>query len=248
MIFADIHCHALYGVDDGAPDAAHMCAMLDAAYADGVRFLCLTPHCHPGYYGDNRGGVARAFSELVSYAAQHYPDLTLALGNELHYAATATEWLRSGVCRTMNGTHFVLVDFSSDAPRLNIIEGVRRLLGGGYQPILAHVERYRHLTLADVQMLRSLGVHLQINAGSLVGIYGFSAKHTSRRLVRRRMVDFVGSDGHNTKTRPMGMSEGYAYIAAHTDRAFADAVCLETARDRLFSPEAQKTFPPDKEE
>ncbi len=234
MIFTDIHCHALYGVDDGARDVSQMCAMIDTAYADGVRYLFLTPHCHPGYYGDKRAEAEKAFAELNAYAATQYPDLTLALGNELHYAAGATEWLRTGVCRTMNGTRFVLVDFSSDAPRATIMEGVTRILGSGYKPILAHVERYKDLSLDDAEKLRSLGAWLQINAGSPVGVYGFFAKRKSRRLIRARLVDFVGSDGHNMTTRPMGMSRGYAYIAAHTDANFAHAVCFEKARQMLI--------------
>lgn len=47
MNYADMHCHMLYGVDDGAQDRETSRAMLDAAYADGTRTICFTPHCHP---------------------------------------------------------------------------------------------------------------------------------------------------------------------------------------------------------
>ena len=49
MIFADIHIHALYGVDDGARNKIMMFKMIDAAYKDCTRVMCLTPHFHPGY-------------------------------------------------------------------------------------------------------------------------------------------------------------------------------------------------------
>ncbi len=47
MNYADMHCHMLYGVDDGAQDRETSRAVLDAAYADGTRTICFTPHCHP---------------------------------------------------------------------------------------------------------------------------------------------------------------------------------------------------------
>jgi len=47
--FSDLHMHALFGVDDGPKTEDDMYAVLDAAYADGTRYMCLTPHFHPGY-------------------------------------------------------------------------------------------------------------------------------------------------------------------------------------------------------
>ena len=44
MFFADIHIHALAGVDDGPSDEEEMFAMIDKAYDQGVRAICFTPH------------------------------------------------------------------------------------------------------------------------------------------------------------------------------------------------------------
>ncbi len=236
MQFADIHCHALYGVDDGARTADDMCVMLDAVYQDGTRWLCLTPHYHPGYYGDNRESSLLAFEQLSAYAAEHYPDMTLALGNELHYAPTSTTWLREGQCRTLNATRYVLVDFSAVEEASTIIDGVTRLIGGGYRPILAHVERYVRLSLRDIETIKGRGVLLQINAGSLVGLYGRHSKHMARRLIRERYVDMTGSDCHDLQRRIPGIAEGYAYIQKHTDDAYAEHVCLACAHHLLFRP------------
>ena len=46
--FADIPFHGLWGVDDGPETEAEMYQLLDAAYAEGTRWLCVTPHFHPG--------------------------------------------------------------------------------------------------------------------------------------------------------------------------------------------------------
>lgn len=116
MGLADIHIHLLFGVDDGAKDEDEMHAILDAAYQAGTRVLCCTPHFHPGYFGDNYDKVNAAFKRLSSYVQKTYPDMALYLGNELRYEPECVTWLRQGVCRTVNGTRYVLVDFSETAP------------------------------------------------------------------------------------------------------------------------------------
>lgn len=116
MTLADIHIHLLFGVDDGAKDEDEMHAILDAAYQAGTRVLCCTPHFHPGYFGDNYDKVNAAFKRLSSYVQKTYPDMALYLGNELRYEPECVNWLRQGVCRTVNGTRYVLVDFSEAAP------------------------------------------------------------------------------------------------------------------------------------
>ena len=108
MIFADIHCHALYGVDDGARDEAMMQKMLDAQYVDGVRYLCFTPHYHPGYYGYNEIGTEAAFNRAVEYCKK-YPNLQLSLSNELHYAPECLSWIKTKTCRKISSTKYILV-------------------------------------------------------------------------------------------------------------------------------------------
>ena len=44
MDFYDIHSHILAKVDDGAETFEMSCRMLDMAYEEGIRHLCVTPH------------------------------------------------------------------------------------------------------------------------------------------------------------------------------------------------------------
>ena len=131
MGLADIHIHLLFGVDDGAKDEDEMHAILDAAYQAGTRVFCCTPHFHPGYFGDNYDKVNAAFKRLSSYVQKTYPDMALYLGNELRYEPECVTWLRQGVCRTVNGTRYVLVDFSEAAPEKAIGNGLHALLNAG---------------------------------------------------------------------------------------------------------------------
>ena len=145
MQFSDIHIHALYGCDDGAQMLEHMHQMVDFAYADGTRYMCLTPHYNPGYFGENFDKTNEAFQTLAQYTEEKYPDLHIALGNELRYNPGCVKWLTEGKCRSMNNSKYVLVDFFELEAKKNISDGLEKILNVGYIPVLAHAERYRDI-------------------------------------------------------------------------------------------------------
>lgn len=231
MQLADIHLHALYGVDDGARTAEEMYQILDASYADGIRCICLTPHFHPGFFGHHQEHGAERFDALCREASERYPGLRVYLANELCYDHGCAGWLASGECRTIGGTRYVLVDFLEGDRRELILNGLHDLLNAGYHPVLAHAERYRKLRhdLSDIADLRQNGVVIQINAGSVLGRGSFGERRRSRRLLDRGWVDLISSDAHNVDTRPPGLSECHAYLTKKYGNHYADLLCGENA-------------------
>lgn len=235
MDFSDLHIHILCGVDDGAKTEADMYAMADAAYSGGTRIICATPHFHPGYFGDNIKGSEEAFTSLSAYVSEKYPRMKLYLGNELRYSKDCVSWLEQGACRTINGTSFVLVDFSEREDKRNIVRGLENLLNAGYTPILAHAERYSDFgrdfrPLAD---LRANGVVIQIDAQSVTGGFGLGTQYRCRKLLAESLVDIVASDAHDLHFRPPDMARCYAYIKKHHGADYGRAVCLENAEHIL---------------
>ena len=200
----DVHCHMLFGTDDGAKDAETMFAMLDMAVRDGTGAICFTPHYHPGYYGENSEAADRAFAAALEYAAERHPQLQLCRGNELHYDPACADWLRAGRARTLNGSRYVLVDFRESESVFTIDRAMTEILSLGYTPVLAHTECYRALQgrLREVETMLMRGVVIQLDAQSVLGEYGVGAKRMSRALLRRGMADLICSDGHNLTTRP----------------------------------------------
>lgn len=206
-MFFDLHCHLLYGVDDGASSLEEMKEMLDLAYADGTRAICATPHFSPPLFGENTEKSRRVFAELREYAAERYPDLYLYLGHELGYYGGCLEALEEKRCRSINGGRYVLVDFPESVSFYELSAGMLRMLRTGYIPILAHTERYRSLSshLSWVEEFRENGGVVQINASSPSSA-GLFYRQQARRLLREGLVDVVSSDGHNTTRRPPRMS------------------------------------------
>ena len=242
MTFSDIHMHALHGVDDGAKTETEMYRMVEAAYKSGTRRICLTPHFHLGYFGDNREGVNGAYESLYAHVKNQYQDLELMLGNELRYSRDCLSWLQEGLCRTMGDTRYLLVDFSERAETKTISGGLERLLGAGYIPILAHAERYLKLSgnLRDLMEFRRNGVLIQIDSQSVLGGFGMQVKHRGRKILRHRLADFVGSDAHDLKHRPPEMLECYQWIAEKCGEDYAAMVCSGNAMKLFFDTATQE--------
>ncbi len=222
MSFADLHNHSLWGVDDGAKTEQEMFAMVDAAYADGIEAICLTPHFHPGYFGIHDEGTKQAFDALTRYAAEKYPELRLYLGNELRYSSECLSWLESGACRTLNGTDFVLVDFQEGESERIIVRGLQRLMSAGYKPVLAHGERYRDLSQKAVLDISRSGAWIQIDVQSLFGVYGLGARIRSRDLLKKKLVDIVATDAHGLGRRSPVLSRGYRMVEQKYGSAYAE--------------------------
>lgn len=227
MRFADLHNHSLFGTDDGPETPEQMFEMLDAAYADGIRTICLTPHFHPGYFGENQARAAGAFEMLRRYGAEKYPDLKLHLGNELRWSGECLSWLASGACRTLGGTHYVLVDFQEAEPARNIVRGLDQLLSAGYRPVLAHAERYRELTGRQIRDMSRDGVWIQMDVQSLFGVYGLGALLRSRRYLKKKLVDIAATDAHGMGRRSPILSRGYRETARKYGEAYAGAIFAE---------------------
>ena len=225
MKFADLHNHSLFGLDDGPETEEEMFALVDAAWADGIGTICLTPHFYPGGFGLPR--PEGAFEALTRYASEKYPALRLYLGNELRYSPGCLSWLKSGACRTLNGTDHVLVDFAAGEPEEAIVKGLRRLLSAGYRPVLAHAERYGALKTETVRALSRSGVSIQMDVQSLFGVYGLGARLRCGKLLKQNLVDIAATDAHDLGRRSPILSRGFREIKKKYGEACACAIFAE---------------------
>ena len=81
----------------------------------------------------------------------------------------------------------------------NSAMAVRQLRGRGVIPIVAHPERYGNMS-TNVELIeswRDAGAYIQVNAGSLVGQYGNTARRLSWTILENGWADFMCSDYHS---------------------------------------------------
>ena len=228
MEFTDLHNHALYACDDGPKSEKDMQSLIDAIYKDNIRYLCLTPHYHPGYFGENSERADRSFEKLSRYVSEKYPDLRLYRGNELRYDRGCVGWVKEGRCHSLNGSKYVLIDFSHNEEGDVIVKGTNSILSAGYIPVLAHVERYRKIAgnMEFIRELRENGVVIQADAQSILGVFGFGSRRSCKRMLAHHLVDVVATDAHGSILRPPSITESYRYIEKHFGKKYAETVCV----------------------
>ncbi len=224
--FFDLHSHLLCGVDDGAKTAEEMFSMLEMAYEDGVRALCLTPHYSPYHFGNSTEKSRQSFEILQEYVAQHHPDMKLYLGHELGYYHSCLEALDSGLCRCINNSRYVLVDFPADVDFYELSNAIDRLQGAGYSVILAHTERYECLYKERrwIEEFVDNGGVIQLNASSCCGAWGKAAERQWKKLLKHGLAHIIASDAHNLTKRPPQMSVCLPFLQKHFNDEVVEAL------------------------
>ena len=233
--FVDIHTHILPGVDDGAPDMERAMKLLHLAAKNGTAAVVLTPH-HRGRFRSNTPKLLRdRFRELCARAEKEIPDMRLYLGNEAAHERELGDKVAQGRVLSLNDSNYVLLEFDFNSSRTQVYEETMSLIGSGYTPIIAHAERYdifrKNKKLAEE--LLYVGALIQLNADGIMGKYGFAAKRFCHRLLKKGMVHFVASDGHDLKERTPVLKECFEYVSKHYGEAYAWQIFRDNAVELL---------------
>ena len=213
----DIHCHLLYGVDDGAATLDMSVAMLREAAGQGITDIILTPHYRKGMFPFDLSKITEAYETLQPVAEES--GIRLYLGCEYHANSDMVENLRSGRVITMAGTDYVLAEYSEEDTMLRIQNSLDDLLSNGYIPIIAHAERYGAVA-KDPEILaqfRQMGALVQINAGSILGYDGHNLKRICKKILKNDLADIVASDSHDMHDRKCLMGECMKYVEKKYD-------------------------------
>lgn len=144
--------------------------MLKMQHEDGVRKIIITPHYRRRMFETPAKKVHEQFLKLQEAAKKEYPDMSLYLGCELHSNMDLQDILEKRKYVTMAGSSYVLLEFSEGDSAQHIRERVYNVLSCGYEPIIAHVERYQ-ATVKSVGFssdLVDMGARLQVNVESIL--------------------------------------------------------------------------------
>ncbi|MGN0371140.1 MAG: CpsB/CapC family capsule biosynthesis tyrosine phosphatase [Butyrivibrio sp.] len=214
MEIADMHCHVIPAVDDGAADMNETRAMLDIAYKEGIRLMVVTPHYHIGKMKVSSDSLAAGVAQLKDICAQSYPGLKIYPGQEIYYYSDAVKDLNEKRASTIAGSRYVLLEYSTTVSFHELRDSVYEMVTEGYIPIIAHAERYGRLH-EDIDLVRQLiddGAYIQINAGSVIGKSGNTVKRFVKKLLKYHMVHFVATDAHDCKNRAPHIKVSVEYI------------------------------------
>ena len=184
-----------------------------AAYGGGVKLHLAAEHMLDGLFlkridvGEVMAfDTARGADETLSDASLRNADATKRGGatTKRHEGAYDTlrydnenEKVDVGVDVDKGGK--LLVETSYYTPPMNMGGIMEDIMKRGYEPILAHPERYQYMETKDYKRWKNMGVMLQLNVPSVVGAYGPEVQRKAEWLLKENMYDFCGTDTHSVE-------------------------------------------------
>ena len=167
----DIHCHLLPGVDDGFSSTEKSLHALKKYAERGVEKIVLTPHFMKDYPDNDRANITAKFETFKAEAAK-VCDIELRLGAEYMLDGRFMEHFRQGfLTLDKAGTH-VLCETSYLMYEQGITEMIYDIMCEGFQPIVAHPERYEYANQVNYLRWKDKRYKFQLNLLSLAGAYG----------------------------------------------------------------------------
>ena len=198
----DCHCHILPGLDDGARTMEESVFLAGKLASYGFERAVCTPHS-TRLYRNTPATVIPACERLQE--ALDKAGIRLELIPSMEYRLIPETWpeiRKNGWLLPWEGNHILIELPIHKASRIgNIIpeDEIKRLLDRGYQPVLAHPERYLYLDPDRYRSLKEAGALFQRNIGSLEGLYGDAVSARAESLAAEGFYDMQGTDLHNAR-------------------------------------------------
>jgi protein-tyrosine phosphatase len=231
----DIHCHVLPGVDDGAESILESVQMLRTAAANGITDVIVTPHYKANHRSATPESIHRKIATLQESVNYRQIPITLHPGNEIMYYSGVTADLLAGKVLTLAGTDHVLVEFKPGVSPTDMRQGLQKIWETGYQPVLAHVERYQCIVENPdyAGEMVDIGAKLQTNYDAVMGGQGRGVKKCLQTLLENGLIDYLGTDAHDTKKRTMQPGSCIRYLYDHYEQDYVTEICYGNGRSLL---------------
>ena len=234
----DIHMHVIPAVDDGSRSLMESLEMLRLAAGQGITAVIATSHGEAFDRGYDRL-VRSRFDELKDTVKTELPSMQLYFGAEIFCSRYIIDKniskLQRGIYPALNGTKYVLSEFSPWEEEEDAIYCLRTLQEAGYYPVLAHAERCNFVNWYSIRRLREMNILMQINIYSIREEMSPQIRERAKMLLRNRFVDFTGSDAHRMNHRPPSVSTGIKYLYENYHRDYIDRILSGNARERILN-------------
>lgn len=211
----DFHCHILPGIDDGSRDIEMTDAMLRAEEEQGVDHILFTPH----FYAQQQSGSeflrhrGNAFDKVKGLIdSKGYAIETRAAAETYFFKGISEAGILDDLCMHTDSAQVLFVEMPFTQWRRSMYQEVKALIEKRqFTVVLVHIERFykfqKDKTIWD--QIFSLPVIAQHNAG----IYkGLMTRGLGLRTIKEHWPVILGSDAHNTTSRPCNMADGRRVI------------------------------------
>ena len=198
-LLVDIHSHLLPGLDDGVKSEDESLYILRSLEKIGYKKVITTPHVMNEYYPNNPSKIHARLEEIRNLIRKNNLDITLEAAAEYYLDETLMAKLSDQETLLTFGNNYLLFETSFLNKPAFLEDAIFNMHTNGYQPVLAHPERYGYLHGDEslVEQLKGMNVLFQMNVLSLTGYYSSEIKRMARYLLKENTIDLIGTDCHN---------------------------------------------------
>ena len=200
-LHTDIHSHLIPGIDDGAPTLQAAISLIRGMASLGFKKIITTPHIMWEMYPNKAEDILNRLSEVKEALIKEKIEVSIEAAAE-YFLDEHTKKMVEGKERllTISG-HMVLVEFSMASPPLDLKEILFEMQLQGYQPVIAHPERYTYneRNKGFFDELKAAGYLFQLNLLSLAGFYGKGPVELANYFIKKDYYDLAGTDLHSPR-------------------------------------------------
>lgn len=198
LLKADMHSHLLPGIDDGAADMATSLELIKGMAGLGYKKLITTPHIMWDMYQNTREIILEKQEALQKAVDGEGIDITIHAAAEYFLDEHVDGLLKSNEPLLTISDKMVLSEFSLAFPSHSLKDILFQMQMQGYQPVIAHPERYIYLERNKefYDELKETGCLFQLNILALTNYYGKAANELAQYLLKKGYYDLVGTDLH----------------------------------------------------
>lgn len=196
----DIHSHLIPGIDDGADTIETALELIKRLQALGYKKLITTPHVMSDMYPNTRADIMSGLEKVRAALDAAGIDIAIDAAAEYYMDEHFESIINSEDMLTLSGNR-VLVEMSFVSEPPNLFHYIFKMQTKGYRPILAHPERYVFLkkNFEQYHRLKEYGCEFQLNILSLTGYYGKPTQELALKLLKNKMIDYLGTDLHHER-------------------------------------------------
>ena len=197
----DMHSHFIPGIDDGAPDMETSLELIRGLIDLGYKKIITTPHILSDLYPNTPAIIGAGYQEVLAELQRQHISVEFRAAAEYLMDDHFTRMLEEDQPLLTLKDRMVLVELSFAVPTINLKEILFQMQIKGYQPVLAHPERYLYFggNKGWYDQLKESGCLFQVNLLSLRGYYGKSSLELAQYLVKKKYVDLLGTDMHHIR-------------------------------------------------
>ena len=197
----DMHSHILPGIDDGSPDVATSIQLIKGLQSAGYKKLIATPHIFWEIHPNTPEKISESLASLRKGLEEEGMDIELHAAAEYYIDEHFETLLRNKAPLLTLSENKVLVEFSMVTAPMELSRVIFDLQIAGYQPVIAHPERYTYLLFRKdlFDELKEAGCMFQLNLLALTGYYGKQVLELAEYLLKKEYYDLAGTDLHHER-------------------------------------------------